>query len=158
MYSSPGIGIARISYGLKKSGQDPRNQSGCWLGKEAMRKCFRTYIVGAPVQKAFSQRQPASQRETERSPDIPNRSEEGFCTYCPLSEARWAPGAETEGTTWLDVLDAGRVTAVGSTAGRLAREEARPGHGHAHGRRQAAGRAVGPDSECCVFNVGDLGP
>ena len=57
--------------------------------------------------------------ETERSPDTPNRSEERFCTYCRLSEARWAPGAETEGTTWLDVLNAARMTAVGLTTGRL---------------------------------------
>lgn len=55
MCSSPGIGIAHIYYGLKTSGQDPRNQSGFWLGKEAMRECFQTYIVGAPVKKAFSQ-------------------------------------------------------------------------------------------------------
>lgn len=59
----------------------------------------------------------------------------------------WCPECRPNDGRWLDDRTVGE------------REEAPHRHGHAHCRRQAAGRALGPDCGCCVlFTVGDLGP
>ena len=115
MYSSPGISIAPIYYGLKKSGQDPRNRSGFWPGKEAMRECFRTYTVGAPVEKAFSQRQAGLSEGNGKEPWHPQQVRRGilyllssvWSAVSPRSRDRRhnmarCPGCRPSDGRWLD--------------------------------------------------------